>query len=204
MNDINSILDSARSLVTFTTILTHDDWNPHNKRYDADILLLKFKEGDIDINSAYSKPICLWDSEPYPDTSEGVVLGWSEQVDYTKRNVPIFTKMEILTLEYCFSGNHLAAATVFSSRAFCAGVKNGLMGTCYGTTGGGLFIIIDGVYYLKGIDSTKLSIGSGHCDISTFSAYTDIYKFINWIKDVTDGAIETRRDIQNRNFQQKY
>lgn len=171
-------------------IKTHDEWNPKTREYDADIAILEFETGKIYINadSTFIQPICLWSAAIEPSVTVGTVTGWGKSEDPSKNhemqpkliNVPIQTNSE------CIYGER-SLFDLTSSRTFCAGLKNG-SGTCFGDSGGGLFIKVDGVYYLKGIVSSSL-VKNENCDISRSTVYTDVLKFMDFIFKETRGAL---------------
>lgn len=153
--------------------------------YDADILLLEFDEGSIHFNN-FIQPICLWSSEAEPKISSGVVTGWgkSENPDRLHENLPKLVEVRIQTNEKCFLETK-ALVDLSSERTFCAGLKNG-SGVCNGDSGGGLFIKVEEVFYLRGIVSSSL-IKDGGCDVSKNAIYTNVLKFKQWIDQTTTG-----------------
>lgn len=79
---------------------------------------------------------------------------------------------------------HLAEMS--SLRTFCAGNKKN-SGVCKGDSGGGLFVKIDEIFFLKGIVSTALVdfVNDFKCDIVNNAVYTDIHQFTDWIANKT-------------------
>lgn len=139
-------------------VTLHEDWNPHVSAYDSDISLLEFDNGKIvfSTDSIYVHPICVWESVSDPSVKQGIVTGWGKSEDSWKvhEKEPKLIKVSIQTNEECF----LAAKQLVdlsSFKTFCAGAQNG-SGVCMGDSGGGLFIKVDGIYYLKGIVSSSL------------------------------------------------
>lgn len=167
-------------------IMLHDDWNPHITEYDADIALLEFEAGKVigRADSMYIRPICLWNSEMDATVKEGIVTGWGKSEDPTKahENKPRLIKVSIQSNEECIYGDR-ELFDLTSSRTFCAGLQNG-SGVCHGDSGGGLFIEMSGVYYLKGIVSSSL-VKHESCDVSRNAVYTDVMKFRDWIDQKT-------------------
>lgn len=172
-------------------IIVHEDWNTTDQRYDADMSLLKFEERKISIEHTYINPICIWDSVDDPLANEGVILGWGQSEDSTKLHeiVPKRTEIEIVNASFCFHADpHLGE--IYSKRSFCAGNRD-ISGPCAGDSGGGLFIKVGKIYYLKGLVSTGRTSADGPCDISSYSLYTNVHKFADWIKQKTQGAFAT-------------
>lgn len=173
----------------------HDDWNPFNTNYDADIAILEFEEGKIVLNgqSAYIQPICLWGSEAAKFAGKGTVTGWGKSEDETKihENLPKKLEVEIQTNEDCFLSTD-SLLQLSSKRTFCAGLQNG-SGVCFGDSGSGLFVNVKGVSYSKGIVSSSLLTATKSCDVSRNAIYTNVFAFREWIDEITGGRmIRTR------------
>ena len=164
-----------------TDVFIHPDWNPSNQRYDADIAAL-LMEDDI-LYTKYIRPICLPQSDL--TAKEGYVTGWGESEDTSKvhENIPKEIKIPIHANEFCFLES--AEFTKISSpRTFCGGARN-ISGPCRGDSGGGVFVKVGNVFYLKGIVAASLMTISGQCDVTNFALYTNVEKFIDWIEDPT-------------------
>lgn len=193
-HDLNDTLEVERVALKPDAIIIHEDWNTAVIRYDANISLLKFEKGRINMNSAYISPICIWDSIDDSQAFEGDVLGWGRSEDSTKvhENIPKLMKVAIQNNDECLLKNKDLFA-MSSSRTFCgAGLRNG-SGACNGDSGSGLFVIIDGIYYLKGIVAgSAVSIYGESCDTSLPTIYTNIHKFTDWIRKSTQGAYATK------------
>lgn len=176
-------------------IFIHNDYNNRRILSDADLSLLELWEGKILINQAYINPICIWNSIHDPIASEGVVMGWGLSKDLTKdKNVAKLMKVAIQDNDDCFEETPQLAA-LSSRRTFCAGPRNGSE-ICSYNTGAGLFIKIDGVYFLKGLVSMSLVRVSGNenCATSKPAVYTNVQKFFNWIKQTTRGSYAIEGD----------
>lgn len=182
-------------------IFIHDDWNPLTTDYDADVSLLMFEDDSINLN-AYVQPICLWDSTNEPIVTEGMVTGWGKTENSSKihENKPKLVRTLIQTNERCFL-EAKSLVDISSFRTFCAGLRNG-SGVCFGDSGGGLFLKVNDVYYLKGIVSSSL-IKDGSCDVSKNAIYTNVLKFEDWIKDITGGEITFRTSSIAQNSSSK-
>lgn len=179
-HDLSAYLEIGRIALSPNQIYIHDNWNHLRESYDADVSLLEFDEGSIHFG-AYIQPICLWESEDEPTVTDGLVTGWGKSEDRIKdhENLPKLVKALIQSNEDCFldEGKLLDLS---SRRTFCAGLRNG-SGVCTGDSGGGLFITVDGVFYLKGIVSSSLIKDEG-CDVSKNAVYTNVLKFKDWIE----------------------
>lgn len=182
-------------------IYIHDDWNPFNTNYDADISILEFEKGKIIFNerSAYIQPICLWDSAVEPPGNRGTVTGWGKSEDTTKihENIPKKLEVQIQTNEDCFFSSD-SLIQLSSKRTFCAGLQNG-SGVCFGDSGSGLFVNVNGVSYVKGIVSSSLITATKDCDVSRNAVYTNVLSFRDWIDEITGlhpSSSETVKEIE--------
>lgn len=186
-HDLTNQYETERYALTPKEICIHDEWNHLITRFDADVSLLKFEDGAIHFNK-FVHPICLWHSKNDPNVTEGVVTGWgrSQNTSRPHENLPNLVKAMIQTNEDCFLEEE-KLLPLSSKRTFCAGLRNG-SGVCVGDSGAGLFIEVDGVYYLRGIVSSSV-INGGGCDVWKNAVYTNVLKFDGWIKDtITPGA----------------
>lgn len=172
-------------------IFIHDDWNALITNYDADLSLLRFKGPRNRFTIGQSVwPICLWDSGDEPPEIHGRVTHWGkiqERFPYDRAvDIPSLVTVQIQTKEQCFLGNK----TLFdlsSNRTICAGLRfeycrRDDFHCCRGDSGGGLFTEVDGVNYLKGVESSSLI--DVDCDGFFNSIYADVAKFSGWIKKI--------------------
>lgn len=167
-------------------IIVHQDWNPNVARYDADIALLVFEEGDIPI-TRYVQPVCLWSSSTAPPETEGMVAGWGRSEDDTKfhEELPKKIKLPIRSNEDCLIKSP-SLVKLFSKRTFCAGLDDG-SGVCMGDSGNGFIVRSGGHSYLRGVVSSSLLSGTS-CDVNNYAIYTDVMKFKRWIDENMSGS----------------
>lgn len=162
-------------------IYIHDEWNHLKVRNNADVSLLEFWGNKITFGD-FVQPICLWESENEPTVTEGVATGWIkiESLMESRDNFPKLVQAPIQSNNECFLDEDRLVDQ--SRTTFCSGILNG-SGVCNGDSGGGLFIIVDGIFYLKGIMSLSLIEDDG-CDVSKNAVYTNFLKFKDWMKDI--------------------
>jgi secreted trypsin-like serine protease len=148
-------------------------------RYDGDIAMLLFDE-EIPLRR-FIKPICLWKLSTEMSATEGIVTGWGMSEDTSKIHeaVPKQLKVPIHSNEHCFLTNS-NLAMISSERTFCAGSANS-SGVCSGDSGHGLFVKQGNKLHLKGIVSSTVLNNDGMCDVNTFSIFTNVEKFKDWI-----------------------
>lgn len=191
-HDLSDSYESERIALSPIKISIHDDWNHLTTSYDADISLLEFQNNKIHFGD-FIQPICLWSSVNEPTVTSGVVTGWGKSEDPTKihENVPKVISAPIQTNELCFLDSK-SLVDLSSIRTFCAGLRNG-SGVCSGDSGGGLFIKVNGVFYLKGIVSSSL-IKDGGCDVSKNAVYTNVPKFNDWVEKTANIILSTTQE----------
>lgn len=126
--DLNDYNERGVYTVAPTEIIIHPDWNPYNKKYDADIaaVLLEF---DAPLSNVI-KPICMAPNEL--KSSEGYIAGWGKSEDETKphENIPKQLKIPIVANDVCFLANS-GLVNIASARTICGGTRNN-SGPCYG------------------------------------------------------------------------
>lgn len=162
-------------------IIIHSDWNSNVASHDADIAMLIIDD-DIIQYAKYVKPVCLLDpSFGISSFQEGVVVGWGKQSSGPEDiKTPRKLTVPILTNEQCFLKNP-KFATISSERTFCAGHEMKGAGVCNGDSGGGLFVVHQGKYFLLGIVSASFSV-NGECDVNTYALYTNVNQLLSWIE----------------------
>lgn len=183
---MNNCSEPERIVLTPERIILHDDWNLQTRDYDADLALLEFAEDKIMISMEYIQPICLWSSEDAPPVNRGIVTGWVKNEDLleVRSNEPKLVEVQIKTNIECDEEKQLL--DLLSDRVFCVGSQNS-SGICHGDSGGGLFVNVGGIYYLKGTRSPLLLADDG-CDVQTNDIYTNVLKFGDWINENTRGV----------------
>jgi hypothetical protein len=163
-------------------IILHPNWNSTAYEYDSDIAMI-ILENKVPDRSKTIFPICLWEKRAEPIENSGVVVGWGESEssigghELKPRQLEVF----IRTNEDCFLKNH-RFALISSKNTFCAG-KNMHSGPCRGDSGSGMFTRSrDGsTWFLRGLVSASF-LTNGNCDISQDAIFTNVLKFVNWIK----------------------
>lgn len=191
VHDLAQLIDRKKLVLRPKSIIVHEDWDVNDVKYDADLALLEFEEGKI-IFSPYIQPICYWTSTEDPEAHEGTIAGWGRSHNLSKphEEIPRSTTVKIEGNVDCFY-KFKDLLPLSSNRTFCAGLQNGT-GVCTGDSGGGLFINIGGINYLRGIVSAVLMKDST-CDVYMNAVYTDVLKFTEWITEKINGAFVTYR-----------
>lgn len=187
-HDLNSKQENLRFERSPRQIIIHPDWISHlldSLSYDADLAVLKF-DPKIPLGK-YIKPICLWTAEHEPTVKKGTVAGWGRRKSEVKPGpfLPSFLQVPIPSDRQCLAGQTLIA-TVSSTRTFCAGLQSEQSGVCEGDSGSGFYILVDGVFYLRGIFSGATVTDGGDCNTVQHAVYTDLREFKDWIAAKTD------------------
>lgn len=162
-HDLDSTDEIGRYELKPIRTIVHEDWNSTSTQYDADLAILRFNRNSIKFNM-FVQPLCLWKFENEPIETSGTVVGWGQRENTTKKheNLPTRIFTPIHSDRQCLAGNSQAAG-VSSLRTFCAGLRNGT-GICNGDSGGALFIVVEGVFYLRGIVSGSPVTFYNECD----------------------------------------
>lgn len=92
--------------------------------------------------------------------------------------------MPVVTHEQCIWSNREFFSRVTSDTSFCAGFNNG-SSVCNGDSGGGMVFKYNNKWYIRGIVSIGLALQNHFtCDPNHYAVFTDVAKFIDWIKQI--------------------
>jgi len=169
---------------TVKSIHVHPDWNTNVESYDVDIAILELKN-EVRFNK-FIQPICIADkNSSIAQASQGIVIGFAIITDSngskTKSISDVAKKLEIPIHNYqdCIknSSDHKHIA---SARMFCGGPADG-RGICTGDNGGGVYVLYNGKFYLRGITSASLYNNRLECDTHKQAVFTDVPRFYDWI-----------------------
>jgi secreted trypsin-like serine protease len=187
--NLNDLKHQENSFKIFVAqIFLHPDWKAQSKNYDADIALLKFKSSLI--FNANISPICLFnENKNVNKITNGKVISFTEpepgEPGYDNyehdpnHNYPRIFNLPIRS--GCQTKSQDRFREIESNRTFCAGGLNS--GQCLeiGNSGSSMAVKIDNKYYARGIVSASF-IDIAGCDNHTFTLFTDIPKFHEWIQ----------------------
>jgi secreted trypsin-like serine protease len=172
--------DSVRKNVS--KIIIHPEWNSTSPEYDADLAVLK-----LDTSITFTdkiQPISLPSSSMQNIGVSGHVVGWgSSERTINPENTP--RKIHIKTIDVYDCAKHdVHYSKITSRRNFCAGGPG--KAPCRGDSGGGLYVNYKGQMVILG----TVSAGEIICGISDYAIFTDVTKFIGWLKAtiVEDGS----------------
>jgi secreted trypsin-like serine protease len=133
--------------------------------------------------------VCLPPSSSEPVTGNGTMSGWgvSEWSIANKKDhsiTPNDLKLPAVTNEQCTDADD-RFDDLISGRTFCAGFVNQGKSVCQGDGGGGFwqFDKTTRRFNLAGIISGTLYNPLNECNINTYSVFTDVAKFVDWINE---------------------
>ena len=110
--------------------------------------------------------------------------GWGLNENFVLNSeFPKMIEVSIVSEGTCFR-SFPALLPISSDRTFCAGGKKD-EGPCRGDSGGGLLLKRGDRWYLRGLVSSALRTDEHPCVPESFSVFTDVAKFMNWIKTNT-------------------
>ena len=183
--DLKNSYEAGRSSTSVQSINMHPDWNPNSESFDADIAVLVL-ENQV-LFSSTIQPICgiRNQNSNIARIKKGFVVGYGRSEDKSKvhENIPKIIETPIHTNENCFLENH-SLIKLSSSRTFCGGTGNGT-GVCNGDSGSGLIVTDGNTFYLRGIVSSSLVGGPYGCNVDTYSVFTDVTKYVDWINGIS-------------------
>lgn len=186
----NSRWGGAKSVEKIESIIMHEDFQRKDHMFDADIAVLIVR-ARVEYTK-FVRPICLWNDQMNNKNAtsdiedvEGSIVIWSKDSNENFASIkPQIIDVPIVSDDHCIKENLDLDQLeyVASNRTFCAGGQEG-HGPCYGDSGSGMAVRKDGRWFLRGIVSGGLS--SPTCATGNYVVFTDVTKFVNFIKPYT-------------------
>lgn len=95
--------------------------------------------------------------------------------------------MPALDAAHCYT-TYPKIAEISSVRMFCGGYEDQDKGACFGDSGGGFFMRdeLSLSWNILGIVSSSLINDRFGCDVDKPSLFTNVSKFLLWIREVTN------------------
>ncbi|XP_063635669.1 melanization protease 1-like [Cydia splendana] len=153
-------------------IVKHPEYNSVTVENDIALMRLQ-KRAPL---SAYIKPIPLPPFDVDHPINKGAslaVVGWGETESAYSSNILLATELTLIPKAEC-----LRQESDVPVKHICAGDAEG-KDTCPGDSGGPLLMYYQEKYYLSGIVSYGPSM---KCGTSKIGYYTNVYKYMKWIK----------------------
>ncbi|KAH8384149.1 hypothetical protein KR009_012253 [Drosophila setifemur] len=175
--DLDDYQEDGAEVRDVKSLLSHPDFS--NRAYpDADIALVTM-ERPVVFNDIIS-PICLWTAQDSVTVaSSGFIAGWGgDEKGNSQTQYPRIVEAAIASNTDCASKFKAPRVT---ERTLCAGNLDG-SGPCTGDSGGGLMVLRDNRWLLRGI----VSVGErerGRCQLNQYVLYCDLSKHLAWINE---------------------
>jgi Trypsin len=158
-------------------IILHPDWNSESVDFDTDVSILVLRD-PVEF-TANVQPICLPQQSDDEVVGTGTVVGWglsehSEAAGEHYDSTPNELESPVVNDSHCFSTDTDTLVTITSPRTFCdSSTKR---------------------FNLQGIVSAALDDPNRNrdrgCDVNVLSLYTNVAKFIDWIRSEMDKSKE--------------
>jgi secreted trypsin-like serine protease len=179
-------------------IMVHEDWDFDSDSLDGDLALLLLNE-KVDLSRRYIVGVvCLPPSSSSSFIGNGTISGWGVS-EWSIANIkghsmtPNDLNLPAVTKKQCTDANDRFHDLV-SDRTFCAGYVNQGKSACRGDSGGGLldFDKTSRSFNLAGIVSGTLYNPMNECEINTYTVFTDVAKFVDWMNE----KVEKTKDFR--------
>ncbi|KAL7730501.1 hypothetical protein ACLKA6_000504 [Drosophila palustris] len=179
-HDVTVHPEKDATLMAVESVKPHPDFNG-NLSPDSDVGLLVLTEPVR--FSANVRPICLWSSSSswdIDDSEKMIVAGWGSDGNSAEpTSLPMRVEVRPVSREECLR-EMITAKDFLTYRTLCAGNSQG-HGPCLGDSGGGLMVLRNNRWVVRGIVSVAQRVGDG-CDLSRFAIYCDVAWHLGWIE----------------------
>ncbi|KAL1401364.1 hypothetical protein pipiens_006665 [Culex pipiens pipiens] len=170
--------------------------DPYTQQHDVDIIHLYDSANNLRNDIAllkletqakfneFVRPACV-NRQQDLTRNFGTAVGWGR--DETDQLLPLLKSatMPVVSGYQCLENNDGVFRLALDSSLFCAGFSNGTT-VCNGDSGGGLHFERKGVWHVGGIIAfTAPRDSSLLCHTESYAAFTNVYKFLPWIRNVT-------------------
>ncbi|KAM8702986.1 hypothetical protein ACLKA7_005345 [Drosophila subpalustris] len=178
-HDVTVHPEKDATLMAVESVRPHPDFNG-NLVPDVDVGLLVLAEHVT--YSTYVRPICLWSSGAslgIDDSEQAAVAGWGTDSSNKPTRFPTTVNVRPVSREECLR-EMVTAKDFLTPRTLCAGNSQG-HGPCLGDSGGGLMVLRNNRWVVRGIVSLAQRSGNS-CDLSRYVIYCDVARHLSWIK----------------------
>ena len=169
-------------------VFIHEAFNRSTQRNDIALLLLS---NDAELGYGI-KPVCLPITTP-PDGTQCYVTGWGNTNKKYDTSALREANVPIVSWPYC-NNRYLGKVT---QQMLCAGYAHGGVDACKGDSEGPLVCERNGQFFLHGITSWGLECGKSYSP----GVYTDVSKYLNWIKEKSNIDEETYKNLKIKSYQ---
>ena len=186
VHNISDLVEVSSATHKVWQVIIHDSWDYNSDEYDADISLVVL-ETEVDLSDRFKVGIvCLPPASKKKFMGTGTVVGWGfsevseanhEYFDSTPNEVDLSA---VTRLQCEKTGYDLIIAS--SERTFCAVFLNQNKSTYRGDSGDGFTVFVRSTNLAGIVSSSKVAKNNENCNIDTYSIFTDVGKFVKWIK----------------------
>ncbi|CAH1111806.1 unnamed protein product [Psylliodes chrysocephalus] len=169
-------------------IIVHQRYNSHT--FSNDIAILKLNQ-PADITD-FVRPVCLWNELNHLESviaKQGTVVGWGFDQNGKVTEQLTQAHMPVVSQETCIYSFPEFYSRFTSDHTYCAGFNNGTS-VCNGDSGGGMVFPRRGsdphnpIWQIRGMVSISVALQNQFkCDSSHYVVFTDIAKYLDWIKN---------------------
>lgn len=213
--DLNQVDEVGTVNASVRDIRIHPDWNPESENFDADIAIVVLNLPVSRTFKGARLPPYSWNEISGSGT---VVRFWNNLTcisfyDYWTFKVAWGKSIEgesfdpqpnklfvpIVNGTHCFLNAH-DLVKIASPRTFCGGYLNKGKAPCIGDGGAGLFVKhspSSSLWTVQGIVSASTWNAKYGCDINSYSIYTNVAQFSDWIKRTLQETASTTRRPRN-------
>ncbi|XP_058054682.1 CLIP domain-containing serine protease B15-like [Anopheles bellator] len=128
--------------------------------------------------------------------SYGSVVGWGWTEKESTSAELREAKIPVVSADDCLQSNRELFSQVLTTKVFCGGSRNGTS-SCNGDSGGGMFFKSGGYWFLRGLTSfSAVDVqNSGICDSRSYVGYTDVAKYLDWLRSNDVRFEDPLRDV---------
>uniref|UniRef100_A0A6E8WCZ9 Peptidase S1 domain-containing protein n=2 Tax=Anopheles coluzzii TaxID=1518534 RepID=A0A6E8WCZ9_ANOCL len=168
-----------------------------------DIALIKLSS-NITMNK-YVQPVCLWTMDSNQELivgRNGTIVGFGvNEQDIVSEQLKQ-ALIGVVDPFSCIADDRGVFGTHLTSDMFCGKGQKGVS-ACNGDSGGGMFFEIGGKWFVRGLVSFT-PLGTERCDSLKNTAYTDVAKYLKWIKPYIDQRVLSYdSDVLNIDYVEK-
>uniref|UniRef100_A0A182N6R8 Peptidase S1 domain-containing protein n=1 Tax=Anopheles dirus TaxID=7168 RepID=A0A182N6R8_9DIPT len=161
-------------------IVAHPEYDEDTMQSDIALITL---DGEITYTDRV-QPICLWnrgnDQSAIVDTLATMVRA---DINFERNTLNALSELRVpvVSTDDCIANNRGMYDVSLTSKMLCAG-NRGEGHPCTEDAGAGLYFKYDDVWYIRGIMSFRDRRGDGECDPNSYTVFTDLAYFVNWIE----------------------
>ncbi|XP_041672264.1 hyaluronan-binding protein 2-like [Cheilinus undulatus] len=172
--------EASEQIIPVIETIVHEDYRDIRIASYNDIALVKLNttEGNMCAKETdFVKTACLPD-QVFPAKTECVISGWGDTKEGDRRGSNTLLKAKVLLISESKCNQTQVYDGLLDDGMLCAGSLQGGVDSCQGDSGGPLTCKQDGTHYISGV----VSWGHGCARKNKPGIYTNVYKFVDWIR----------------------